>query len=111
MKNIWITLLSVCALSLLASCNSTSAGGNSYEYSAAKVGKSRTISAASVDGRFVILDDGSIWNINWSDARNVSRWRSGQTVSVSPSSSSNFPYILNHQNGTSVSARHGKKLD
>ncbi|MEM9478305.1 MAG: hypothetical protein AAGA58_01445 [Verrucomicrobiota bacterium] len=111
MKTVLALLAIAALLACGTSCSSTSASGNSYTYSASKIGKSRTISAASVDGRFVILDDGSIWNISWSDARNVSRWRSGQTVSVSPSSSSNFPYILNHQNGASVSARHGKKLD
>lgn len=104
-------LLALAASLVCVSCNSTGTSGNPYEYSSSRLGASKRISAASVDGRFVILDDGSIWNISWSDAKDASRWRSGDVVSVTRGSGGEYPYVLNHERGASVSARHGKKLD
>ncbi|MDB4512161.1 hypothetical protein N9060_01725 [Arenicella sp.] len=103
--------LALAAALFSVSCNSTGTTGNPYEYNSSRIGVSKRVSAASVDGRFVILDDGSIWNISWSDAKDASRWRSGDTVSVTKGGGGEFPYVLNHERGSSVSARHGKKLD
>ncbi len=111
MKTLSLLLLSALGALSLSSCKSTTPSGGSPEAHQYRSRGSTTVSAASTDGRFVILSDGSIWNINWDDARDVSRWRSGEAVSISRSGSSNFPYVLNNERGSSVSARLGKKLD
>lgn len=84
---------------------------NPYRYPPARVGNTKTIRFASTDGRFVGLADGSTWNVDWSKAATSRNWRSGQRVTISGPSSGSFPYRLTDQNGRSVPARVGKKLD
>ena len=95
---------------LLPSCGSTS-GRNPYQYSEGKLGAQKTVSGVAMDGRFLFLSDGSIWNVDWADARAASRLSSGDAVSVSRSASNEYPYEIAPVRGPSISARHGKKLD
>jgi len=111
-------VLSCLALSItliFTSCSTPSGGGgggrNPYVYPEGKLGVARQVKTTSVDGRFVFLNDGSIWNIDWSDAKDASRWNPGQTVSIRRSGSSSYPYIISSSPRVAVSARYGKKLD
>jgi len=95
----------------LASCQS-GGGKNRYEYPVSKLSESKRVKGASTDGRFIILDDGSMWNIDWNDAQKARRWSSGDRVNVLSTQRSSFPYILIKQvNGERLAARYGKKLD
>lgn len=113
MKLLFLSVLAA-GLSLFASCSSTSGGGggrNPYTYSEGKLGVARQIKTTSVDGRFVFLDDGSIWNIDWSDAKDAARWNPGQTVAVRRAGGGSYPYVISSSPRVGVSARLGKKLD
>ncbi len=92
------------------SCASTG-GRDPYRYSEGKHGARKTISATSMDGRFLFLSDGSIWNVDWADARAATRLNSGDAVTVFRGNSSDFPYEIAPGRGPSISARLGKKLD
>ncbi len=119
-----LILATLATVFFASSCNSTktspgSGGGgsggaskrNPYLYPVHRLGTPKTVKTSSVDGRFVFLDDGSIWNVNWSDASDAARWRPGEPVSISRSGSSSYPYVISAKSGGSVSARYGKKLD
>ncbi len=99
------------ALLLLPSCATTGGGRNPYQYAEGKLGGARKVSAASMDGRFLFLSDGSIWNVDWADARAASRLSTGDVVSVRRGNSNEFPYEIAPAGGPSLSARLGKKLD
>ena len=95
----------------LAGCDSLG-GKNRYEYPNSKLSDSKRLKSASLDGRFVILDDGSMWNIDWGDAPKARNWSSGDRVNVISTQRSSFPYVLIKQsNGERIAARYGKKLD
>jgi hypothetical protein len=109
MKMIPFLFLSAVAI-LSVSCASTS-GRNPYQYSEGKLGAQKTVSATSMDGRFLFLSDGSIWNVDWADSRAASRLNSGDAVTVSRGNSNEYPYEIAPGRGPSISARLGKKLD
>ncbi|MFT4546557.1 MAG: hypothetical protein ACI8XO_001601 [Verrucomicrobiales bacterium] len=95
---------------VLSGCG-TSSGNRRYEYPVSKLGSAKQIKAASLDGRFVILDDGSMWNVDWNDANKARRWSSGDRVNVIATHGKSFPYSLMKQaSGERVAARYGKKL-
>jgi len=98
------------AASLCFSCASPG-GRNPYQYAEGKLGGASTVSAASMDGRFLFLSDGSIWNVDWADARAAARLRAGEAVTVGRGGSGEFPYEIAPGRGPSISARLGKKLD
>ena len=109
-------LLALLAGTTLAACNSTapnnSGGGDTrYRYPEARVGSSKTVRFASTDGRFVGLSDGSLWNIDWSNAGAASSFKAGQPVEVRKVGGSSFPYQLSTPGSRPVRARYGKKLD
>ena len=107
-----VTLL---ATFLVASCNTTNTGKgggrNPYLYPEERLGQGKSVKTTSMDGRFVFLNDGSIWNVNWSDAKDAARWQPGEPVAIKRSGSSSYPYAITGRSGSSVSARYGKKLD
>ena len=96
---------------LLTSCQ-TGGSKNRYEYPPAKLSSAKQVKGASLDGRFVILDDGSMWNIDWTDAKKAKRWGAGDKVNIiAVHGRSSFPYSLMKQSsGERVAARYGKKL-
>jgi len=98
---------------ILASVGCQSGGGNRrYEYPAAKLSTPKRVKGASLDGRFLILSDGSMWNIDWGDVGKARTWSDGERVSVIATRGGTFPYALIRQsNGQRVAARYGKKLD
>ena len=98
---------------VLSACDSAKIGKKDrYEYPASKLASPKRVKGVSTDGRFVILNDGSMWNIDWSDVSKVRRWSSGDAVNVIATSAQPFPYALIKQsNGVRVAARHGRKLD
>jgi len=100
-------------VALLTSCSTTGGGsGKRYKYPESKVGASgKTIRFASMDGRFVGLSDGSLWNIDWNDSKSASRMHSGEAVEVKKTGGGSFPYELVTPSGASASARFGKRLD
>ena len=106
-----LVILSLPLMLALSSCQS-GGGGQRYEYPAAKPSGAKKVKGASLDGRFVILGDGSTWNIDWGDASKVRGWRSGDRVNVILTSGKSFPYTLIKQStGERAAARYGKKLD
>jgi hypothetical protein len=101
-------------LLMLAGCETASLGGgkNRYEYPPSKLATPKTVKAASLDGRFLILNDGSMWNINWDDANKARRWGQGDRLNVIATQGNAFPYVLIKQSsGERIAARYGKKLD
>ena len=99
-------------LVMVLACCQSGGGKNRYEYPISKLSDSKRVKAASLDGRFLILDDGSTWNIDWSDAQKARRWSSGERVNVISTRGTSFPYVLIKQaNGERVAARYGRKLD
>jgi hypothetical protein len=112
MKRHLILLIPV--LLALAGCQSSGIGGgkNRYEYPPSKLSTPKDVKAASLDGRFLILDDGSTWNIDWNDASKARRWGAGDRLNVITTQGKAFPYVLIKQSsGERVAARYGKKLD
>lgn len=106
--------LPVMLISLVMALTGCQFGGSKhrYEYPVSKLSDLKQVKAASLDGRFLILDDGSTWNIDWDDAQKVRRWSSGDRVNVISTRGASFPYALIKQaNGVRVAARYGKKLD
>jgi hypothetical protein len=99
------------------SCTTPSGGGGGggkkspYTYPEGKLGAARKIKTTSMDGRFVFLDDNSIWNIDWSDAKDAARWSPGQTVAIRRNGNNSYPYTIFSGSRTAVSARFGKNLD
>ena len=98
------------AIVLLPSCTSTD-GRDPYWYSEGKLGSTTTIKGTSMDGRFLILNDGTFWNVDWADSRAASHLQTGDAVTVSRGSGTEFPYEIRSGRGASISARLGKKLD
>jgi hypothetical protein len=87
-------------------------GGDRYEYPVPKLSTQKTLKAASLDGRFLILSDDSMWNIDWNDAGRARDWAAGERVNVLATNERSFPYVLIKQSdGERVAARYGKKLD
>lgn len=98
-------------LIMLPACQ-PAGGGKRYEYPVARLSSPKQVKAASLDGRFLVLSDGSMWNIDWEDAPKARRWSEGERVNVIATRDSGFPYALIKQsNGQRVAARFGKKLD
>ena len=96
---------------LLASC-STTGSGKRYKYPDSKIDSGgKSIRFVSMDGRFVGLSDGSMWNIDWNDAKKAARMRSGEAVQIKKSGGGSFPYEISTGSGASASARFGKRLD
>ncbi|MGI9241612.1 MAG: hypothetical protein ACR2RV_12490 [Verrucomicrobiales bacterium] len=111
MKQLPLILIPLVTVLALASCDSVG-GKNRYEYPSSKLSDSKRLKGTSLDGRFVILDDGSMWNIDWNDAPKARNWSSGDRVNVISTQRSSFPYVLIKQsNGERIAARYGKKLD
>jgi hypothetical protein len=106
------TFLCPIFLLLLPACQSGGSGGKDrYEYPTSKLSNSKTVKGASLDGRFVILTDGSTWNIDWDDASKARRWSAGDRVNVIATQGGGFPYTLIKQgSGERVAARYGRKL-
>ncbi len=110
-------LLSILAIAtgaaLLTSCSTGGGGGGRrYKYPESKIGSGgKNVRFASMDGRFVGLSDGSLWNIDWNDAKAAARMRAGEAVQVRKTGSGSFPYELSTPSGASASARYGKRLD
>ncbi len=93
-----------------ASCQS-GGGKNRYEYPPSRLSSAKQVKAASLDGRFVILSDGSTWNVDWDDAQKARRWSAGDRVNVISTHGKSFPYALIKQsNGERIAARYGRKL-
>ena len=106
MKALILLLLPICFL--LASCQS---GSKRYEYPPSRLASPQTVKAASIDGRFILLEDGSTWNIDWNDASKARNWAAGDRVNVIATQGKSFPYMLIKQGtGQRVAARYGKKL-
>ena len=106
-----LLLLTATLLFACASCQSTG-GKKRYEYPASKLSSPKRLKGASLDGRFLILSDGSMWNIDWGDASKARTWSEGERVNVIATRRSTFPYALIKQSdGQRVAARYGKKLD
>lgn len=107
-----LLLLSSALLFTFASCESTGGKKKRYEYPASKLSTPKRVKGASLDGRFLILSDGSMWNIDWNDAKKARGWSDGERVNVISTRGSAFPYALIKQaDGQRVAARYGKKLD
>jgi len=109
------TLLATLTLGILVlfttGCETTGGGGDRYEYPPSKLSAKKHVKSASLDGRFIILSDGSMWNIDWADAGKARRWGAGERVNVLATNGRSFPYALvKHSNGERVAARYGKKL-
>ena len=89
-----ISLLLLIPLSLtLASCQPGSSKKR-YEYPESRLSASKGGKGVSLDGRFLILSDGSTWNIDWGDASKARRWASGDRVNVIATQGKAFPYVL-----------------
>lgn len=74
-------------------------------------GENRTVRFASTDGRFVGLDDGSLWNIDWRHAGTAAGWKPGEPVRVTRARETDFPHQLTDRAGKHAGARHGRRLD
>ena len=95
----------------LASCQSGGAGNTRYEYPPSRLATPKEVEAASIDGRFVILKDGSMWNVDWRDAQKARRWSAGDRINVISTQGNSFPYALIKQgSGERIAVRYGKKL-
>ena len=106
-----LLLLTTAALFACSSCQS-SGGKKRYEYPVSKLSGQKQLKGTSLDGRFLILSDGSMWNVDWNDAGKARTWSEGERINVIATRSSAFPYALIKQsNGQRVAARYGKKLD
>ena len=97
---------------LLVFCGCQSGGGKKrYEYPPKRLSDAKQVKGISLDGRFVILADGSTWNVDWADAPKVRRWSSGERVNVISTNRTSFPYALIRQStGERAAARYGRKL-
>ena len=100
-----------CLLLAFVGCQSGLGGKQRYEYPPSRLSSAKQVKATSLDGRFVILTDGSTWNVDWNDAQKARRWSSGDRVNVITTRGKSFPYALIKQsNGERIAARYGRKL-
>ena len=104
-------LLALAASATLFACKSSEPAGGHVRPTSSPAGASKSVKFASTDGRFVGLNDGSLWNVDWSSTSAASSLRPGQPVRVDRVGGGSFPYQLTPQGGAPVRARLGKKLD
>ena len=101
-----LLLLFLICLPLLGGC------ANKPKSKATSTTSIMAVRGASEDGRFIVLHDGSVWNVDWDHADTAAALQPGAGVLVfkEPNDGS-FPFRMRTREGAIIPVRLGRNLD